>query len=146
MSLPSLPKSSKSELSLFIGSAFKGDSKKIQISSPTNFDHVHHANNSGEAQIILDNLAENEDKFDAPASPILSIAKKSESIMTRLFTKGTRRARQNALTSELNGNGLTDEDKRDVKQEYLLRESISIKKKTEKMSINDFEIIKVLGN
>lgn len=45
----------------------------------------------------------------------------------------------------MNGSDLSDQQKADLKQEYLIRESTVNKKKVEKMSVKDFDMLKVLG-
>ena len=54
-------------------------------------------------------------------------------------------ARRTALNAAMSGSELSEEEKADLKEEYLIRESTAAKKKTEKMSVKDFEMLKVLG-
>jgi hypothetical protein len=80
-----------------------------------------------------------EEKDDAVSPSI----KQFTATLSKLFAFGSRSARQKALTDEMKG--LAEQDQKNLKQEYLIRESMSVKRKTEKMSIKDFDVIKVLG-
>lgn len=65
--------------------------------------------------------------------------------LQNLFVFGSKSVRRKAFIVAMNGSDLSEEQKVELKQEYLIRESTVAKKKTEKMSVNDFEMLKVLG-
>lgn len=100
--------------------------------------HVHHAQTSSQAQEIL--------KESQPAAKDPEEYDKFDGIMNtlhRLFQFKTRTDRQKALSTELKGLDMGVQQK--VKTEYLIRESISVKEKAAKMSVSDFDMLKVLG-
>jgi predicted RND superfamily exporter protein len=75
------------------------------------------------------------------ATPIESI----KTALQTLFSFRSKMARRTALNAAMSGSELSEEEKADLKEEYLIRESTAAKKKTEKMSVKDFEMLKVLG-
>lgn len=96
------------------------------ISSPTNYTHVHHAENGLEAEVIL----YEEEEGDTTVTQAIA----------KLFGFTTKTARQKALRGELSR--LSSNEQKKMKEEYLLHESRLVAKR---MSVNDFEIIKIIG-
>jgi hypothetical protein len=78
-------------------------------------------------------------------STFTRVTQKLDSALSRLFTFGTRTARQKALSDELKQLSANPDEQVSLKQEYLIRESKTYKEKNVKLGIDDFEVIKVLG-
>ncbi|KAJ3307029.1 hypothetical protein HDV03_003356 [Kappamyces sp. JEL0829] len=110
------------------------------ISGPVAFSHVNHAENSDEIENILGSPDAMDFESDDKHTPLENI----KATITKLFAFRTRTARKMALHRELSS--LSHEEQVDLKQEYLLRESVVVKKKAERMSVADFDMLKVLGH
>ncbi|KAI8816744.1 AGC/NDR protein kinase [Fimicolochytrium jonesii] len=71
-----------------------------------------------------------------------------EQYFDRLYKSGptARAKRRHQLESELAQMTLTETEKRSVRQEWLSRESERMRRTREKVTVNDFDVLKTLGN
>ncbi|KAJ3269571.1 hypothetical protein HDV01_001213 [Terramyces sp. JEL0728] len=84
--------------------------------------------------------------FNEPAPEEKSIfSKRLETAINQIFSITTMKSRKKALSLKMKQTPDPIEKKL-LKQEYLMRESVSSMKKTQKMSVNDFEILKTIGH
>lgn len=95
--------------------------------------------NAAQSQGAKTDMFRDEDK---DAFEETKMVKKFENTLANLF-KFNRSARQKALSTEMKR--LSTTDKKFLKQEYMLKEANTLKGRNEKMSINDFEVLKILG-
>ena len=128
---------------------------KSLISNPTNFTyhkfnsrHVHHAGNAKEAKQILN---EENSLSGARSIPMLNmiepvaIKRKFEPLLNKLFAFSSRAVREKEFSSHIKT--ISDpEEKNELKKEFMKRESVAVQQKSAKMTVNDFTVVKVIGN
>ncbi|KAI8902400.1 kinase-like domain-containing protein [Globomyces pollinis-pini] len=133
----------------------------IVISTPTNFTHVQHMDNSpmkvgfknptspvsqslrsltiGHESIPELSIESNDTKKQTKFS------QKLDSVLSNLFTFKTTTARRKALAQQMN-EMISEDEKKALKQEFINKESATSRHKNAKMSVNDFEVIKTIGH
>ncbi|KAJ3319631.1 hypothetical protein HDV06_006193 [Boothiomyces sp. JEL0866] len=72
-------------------------------------------------------------------------SKRLETAINQIFSITTRKSRKKALSLKMKQTP-DPLEKKLLKQEFLMRESVSSMKKTQKMSIDDFDILKTIGH
>lgn len=71
-------------------------------------------------------------------------SKRLETAINQIFSITTRKSRKKALSIKMKQTP-DPLEKKLLKQEFLMRESVTSMKKTQKMSIDDFEVLKIIG-
>ena len=103
---------------------------------------MHHAENAKEAKTMLQEM--HGQKSQTILNDPIQIKKKFEPILNKLFAFSSRSAREKEFTTHIKTISDLDE-KNELKKEFLKRESVVVQQKSLKMTVNDFDVVKVIG-